>query len=105
MTEVNIIYTSDHTDCETCGVNYGEGIQVVVNGETVLEVEPIAHCFDATQVPELPEILESILKALGHKDVCIREEFFEADYSEQIIDLEELFDDINIQEKDLKGKL
>jgi hypothetical protein len=66
MKKIEINTCSDHYDCETCGDSYAEGGSVIIDGKTVLEVEPMAHCYGGTSVTE-GELLILALNKLGVK--------------------------------------
>ena len=66
---IKIEYFYDNSDCDTCGVSYAEGF-VITMGEKVIELEPIAHCFDG-QSYQVEDCLKTILKELGHTvEIC-----------------------------------
>lgn len=45
MARIEIEWLDDTSDCETCGISYAEGASVRVDGVTVIEMTPRAHCF------------------------------------------------------------
>ena len=62
---IEIKTTSDHHDCETCGGGWAEGGSVYIDGELVLEREPLAYCYGAPSFSE-SDLLVMALKKAGH---------------------------------------
>lgn len=50
--KVEIVWTSDVSDCDTCGPSYSDGAIVYINGVQVLDLMPIASCFDGQHYEE-----------------------------------------------------
>lgn len=62
---IEIEWLSDERDCETCGASWAEGAVVRLNGEVVLDLSPVAACFDETSYsPEV--VFGQILAMLGY---------------------------------------
>lgn len=53
-----------HEDCETCGTSWAEAGSVKIDGKTVLDIEPQAHCYDGVSHSEA-ELLVMALKKVG----------------------------------------
>lgn len=65
MSAIHIVWLSDSHDCESCGPTYAEGALVLIDGEEVINLEPVAHCFDGSDHrPE--QVFTAILQHLGH---------------------------------------
>ena len=62
---IEILTWEDEYECDTCGSNWAEGGQVIVDDEIVIHAEPIAHCFDSCSF-NTEELLIMALKKLGH---------------------------------------
>lgn len=65
MTPIKIYKLIDHHDCELCGCGYAEGAVVYVNGEAVIKLNPVAHCFDGDHYTE-EDVFREILAHLGY---------------------------------------
>lgn len=68
--ELTIEWTSDSTDCETCGHSWSEGATVLLDGVELLDLEPVASClYSVHWTPE--DVYREILLKLGYtfKDV------------------------------------
>jgi hypothetical protein len=65
MRELKIEWLSDSVDCETCGGNYADGARVWLDGELLLELIPVAHCFDSANWYE-SDVYKLILEKLGY---------------------------------------
>jgi hypothetical protein len=64
---LEIEWTGDYYDCETCGGNGAEGAIVTDGqGKIILELEPIAHCYDPKDYSR-EEVLLKLLEVLGYK--------------------------------------
>lgn len=61
---VEITWLDDSHDCETCGSSCAEGARVSIDGSLVLDLEPVAHCYDGASW-ERDTILHRILAQLG----------------------------------------
>jgi len=57
----------DEHDCETCGYNYAEGGVVYIEGEKVIEEEPLAYCYDS----ENYDVLELLCMALRERGITV----------------------------------
>lgn len=64
--KINIEWLSDSHDCETCGGSYAEGARVLIDGEQLGEVTPIARCCSIANF-ERDEVFKAILEHLGHQ--------------------------------------
>lgn len=65
MANIKIEWLTDYHDCETCGGNYADGAAVRIDGETALELDPVAHCYGGTHYSER-NVFMRILEHLGH---------------------------------------
>ncbi len=63
---IEIQWLSDYYDCETCGGNGAQGAIVWVDGEEILNLQPIAHCYDDTTYSE-SDVYKLILEHLGYE--------------------------------------
>ena len=64
--ELAITWLHDGHECETCGPSYALGAVVTLNGETLLELQPSAHCYDGSSWDHT-DIYRMILEKLGYK--------------------------------------
>jgi hypothetical protein len=71
MNKLEINWLSDYHDCDTCGCSYAEGAVVKLNGETIVELIPFAHCYDIETWSE-SEVYFEVFKKLGF-DVVSRQ--------------------------------
>lgn len=62
---IKIETTCDVYDCETCGYSDANGANVYFDGELVLELTPVAHCYSGTTYNDVA-IQNAILEKLGH---------------------------------------
>jgi hypothetical protein len=65
VSEISIEWLTDYHNCETCGSSYAEGAVVSIDGQIVLEMRPVAHCFGGTNYYE-SDVYGRILQHLGH---------------------------------------
>jgi len=65
MKQIDIKQLMDYRDCETCGPSSAEGYSVSIDGEEVIDMIPIAHCYDGTSYT-LEELIIELLHKLGH---------------------------------------
>ena len=69
MDRLNIEWSSDDHDCETCGYSYSEGAVVKYNGKIILNKPACASCTDTVNVD-----YEDVLIALSeHLKISIKE--------------------------------
>ncbi|WEM34310.1 hypothetical protein [Xanthomonas phage X1] len=64
--KIRIEWTSDSSDCETCGCNFADGANVYIDEVLALEFIPIAHCYDGDDFTR-DYVYAQILKHLGHE--------------------------------------
>lgn len=62
--KVEIQWSEDENDCETCGGRWSRGAVVKVDGETVLDKPAYAHFCNNVIVDE-SEVYKAILKHIG----------------------------------------
>ena len=68
--KIKIEFCEDVHECETCGCAYASGAKAWFDDELVLNLEPVAHCYDSKTWEE-SEIFEQVLHQLGHKlEIC-----------------------------------
>lgn len=65
MSDIKITWLYDYYDCETCGCTSAEGARVEIDGAVVLELEPVAHCFDGV-THDRDDVYKMLLQHLGH---------------------------------------
>lgn len=63
--KIDIVTNSDVNDCETCGVSFAEGGSVTIDGNLIVDLPAIAHCFDGQSFSE-GDLLVIALRKLGH---------------------------------------
>lgn len=63
---------SDYYDCETCGIDYADGAEIFINDEPLVNITPVAHCYDGVSY-RMDEILYIVLRKLGY-DIKIIED-------------------------------
>lgn len=66
MMKIKIEWMHDFYKCDDCGTNYAEGAMVYFDGELVIDMSPIAHCYDGTHYDE-GDIWKAIIDKLGHE--------------------------------------
>ena len=68
--QIKIEFCEDVHECDTCGNSWATGAKVFFNDELVLNLEPVAHCYDSKTWEE-SEIFDQVLHQLGHKlEIC-----------------------------------
>lgn len=67
--KIRIERITDSHDCETCGSSWAEGAIVYLDGEILLELLPIAHCYGGDNYYD-DIIYAKILEKLGY-DVVV----------------------------------
>lgn len=65
MTDVSVEWLSESVDCDTCGYNWAEGARVYFDDKLVLDLEPVAACFNGASY-STEQVFGMILKELGH---------------------------------------
>lgn len=65
MSKIVIKATTDVSDCEDCGGGLAQGADVYIDGELVIHLEPVAHCYDSISY-EPEDVLRRIILQLGH---------------------------------------
>ena len=66
MSEVEIEWSKDYHDCETCGGSSSHGAVARVNGSTIFDRPAFAHCYNGTNVNS-SEVYEAIFNHIGYK--------------------------------------
>jgi len=62
---IAIEWLTDVHDCETCGSSWAQGARVTLDGETILEMVPVAHCFGGDNWDET-QVYEAIFRHIGY---------------------------------------
>lgn len=65
MKEITIEWLEDTYECEDCGMSWAEGAIVKLDGETILEMPPLAHCYGGADYSET-DVYKAILVELGY---------------------------------------
>lgn len=63
---LEITWLYDEYTCESCGYTRSMGAEVTLNGEPLLELKPVAHCFDPWDWDEAT-VFKEILQKLGYE--------------------------------------
>lgn len=63
---IKIEMLSDSYECDTCGWSDAYGAKVYFDGELVLDMTPIAHCYSGVNNHDDEDIFTAILNKLGH---------------------------------------
>ena len=63
--KIKVEILTDVWDCDTCGFSDAYGAKVYFDDELVLDMAPVAHCYDGKNYTE-EEIFKAILNKLGH---------------------------------------
>lgn len=61
---LEITYTNDEHDCDTCGYDIAYGATAKIDDLVVYDVSPIAHCFASVNYDEI-EMWKAIVKHLS----------------------------------------
>lgn len=64
--KIEITWIDDYYDCEQCGGAGASGAVVKVDGETVVDMTPQAHCFGGVDYSE-NQVFLALLGALGYE--------------------------------------
>lgn len=62
---IRIEWLEDSHDCESCGTCYATGARVFFDGKQVIDLEPVAYCFDGDDFDSI-EVYSAIIEKLGH---------------------------------------
>ena len=65
MSHIRIERLEDINECDDCGTSYAYGYRVYQDGKVIVNLEPVAACFDGTRYDE-EDCQKAILEALGH---------------------------------------
>lgn len=73
---IKIEWKHDEHRCETCGFNFASGALVYFNDTCVLDLVPIASCFDGQDYPP-EDVFAEILDKLGHtlEERCVENDY------------------------------
>lgn len=63
---ISIEWLDDQYECEDCGYSYATGARVKLNGEEILLLEPVAHCYGGDNF-STTDVYYQILNKLGYK--------------------------------------
>lgn len=72
MIKIELRYSQDESDCETCGPDWEEGLEVFVDGVLVAGEPANAGCCSKSHYPSLTDVLHGVMSAL-HSDYEIKE--------------------------------
>lgn len=64
--KIEIRWTVDSYDCETCGSSSAEGAIVTLDGEEILKLEPLAHCYNTIHFTQ-EDVYRKLLETLGYQ--------------------------------------
>jgi hypothetical protein len=64
--KIEIRWIVDSYDCETCGGSSAEGAIVTLNGEEILRLEPLAHCYNSIEFSQ-EDVYKKLLETLGYE--------------------------------------
>ena len=76
--ELKIKYSTDDHSCETCGENWAEGVNVVLDNEEILNIPACASCFESSYVEDR-DILLALCRKLGITVKVISYDFAEGE--------------------------
>ena len=62
---IQIDWTSDSMNCDTCGFNWAQGADIYFDNELKLKLVPFAHCYGGDDY-DSDTVYQRILEALGH---------------------------------------
>lgn len=62
---IQIEWLSDEHDCETCGASWAGGAVVRLNGKEVLDLSPVAACYDESSY-SVGQVFCRVLELLGY---------------------------------------
>lgn len=63
--KIEITTDFDKHNCETCGTSYADGGTVKIDGELIIDLPAIAHCYGGQSFSQ-DELLVLALRKLGH---------------------------------------
>lgn len=66
MPKLEIEFLHDDYDCDDCGYSYSEGCRVHLDGNLILELNPVAHCFGGIHY-DTNEMYNLLLEKLGYE--------------------------------------
>jgi len=66
MGTIKVEWLNDDHDCEICGSSYADGARVWLDGDLILELEPVAHCYESRHYDEA-DVYRRILEWMGHR--------------------------------------
>lgn len=62
--KIHFVWMDDGMDCETCGGGYADGGQVYIDDVLVVDMQPVAHCYDSVRFSQ-SEIYYALYQAMG----------------------------------------
>jgi hypothetical protein len=65
MKKITIEWLEDTYECEDCGMSWAEGAIVKLDGEVILEMLPLAHCYGGANYTK-EDVYGAILVELGY---------------------------------------
>lgn len=63
--KIEIEWSEDSHDCETCGTSWASGAVVTFDGGVVIDRPALAHCYDSQHIDQ-EEVYKEIIEKLGH---------------------------------------
>ena len=63
--KIKIEWLTDCWDCDTCGWSSAEGARVYFDDKLVIDLTPVAHCFNNENYDD-HYVFDQILQKLGH---------------------------------------
>lgn len=63
---IEIEWLLDEHDCETCGWTCAEGAIVRLNGQEIIRLEPVAHCYNGVDYRD-NIVYKTIIEYLGYE--------------------------------------
>ena len=65
MPSIRIETIYDDHECETCGSSSAYGARVYLDGELLVDMTPVAHCYDSVMYDDM-DIMRHVLEHLGY---------------------------------------
>lgn len=81
---IHFVWQDDSMDCETCGGGYADGGKVFIDGVCVVDMEPVAHCYDSVRYEQC-QIYQALYEHLGlmalYTELCSKTDPYSHDES------------------------
>ena len=65
MSKIVVTELQDSHECETCGTSYATGYSITVDGRVMVDLQPVAACYDANHYT-LADALMELVEQYGH---------------------------------------